>query len=68
MEPIGQLIKAKLKERGMSVAHLARLLSCERSNLYRVFEKESIDTRLLLQISRALEFDFFQLYSNELQK
>ena len=55
-------------ERGMTVSHLARLLSCERANLYRLFEKDSIDTRLLLRISRALDYDFFQLYSNELQK
>lgn len=66
MRPIGQLIKARLMERGMTVSHLARLLSCERSNLYRLFEKDSIDTRLLLRISRALDYDFFQLYSNEL--
>lgn len=68
MKPIGQLIKARLTERGMTVSHLARLLSCERSNLYRLFEKDSIDTRLLFRISRALDYDFFQLYSNELQK
>lgn len=68
MKPIGQLIKARLMERGMTVSHLARLLSCERSNLYRLFEKDSIDTRLLLRISRALDYDFFQLYSNELRK
>lgn len=52
----------------MTVSHLARTLSCERSNLYRIFEKDSIDTRLLLNISRALDYDFFQLYSNELRK
>lgn len=68
MKPIGQLIKARLTERGMTVSRLARLLSCERSNLYRLFEKDSIDTRLLLRISRALDYDFFQLYSNELKK
>ena len=68
MTPIGQLIKTQLKERGMTVSHLARTLSCERSNLYRIFEKDSIDTRLLLNISRALDYDFFQLYSNELRK
>lgn len=68
MKPIGQLIKTRLMERGMTVSHLARLLSCERSNLYRLFEKDSIDTRLLLRISRALDYDFFQLYSKELKK
>ena len=68
MTPIGQLIKTRLKERGLTVSHLARTLSCERSNLYRIFEKDSIDTRLLLNISRALDYDFFQLYSNELRK
>lgn len=68
MKPIGQLIKTRLMERGMTVSHLARLLSCERSNLYRLFGKDSIDTRLLLRISRALDYDFFQLYSNELKK
>lgn len=68
MKPIGQLIHVRLQERGMSVSHLARQLSCERSNLYRIFERESIDTRLLLRISRVLEYDFFRLYSDELRK
>lgn len=68
MEPIGKLIEERLREKGVSISHLARVLLCDRSNIYRIFQKESIDTRQLLLISRALDYDFFSLYSGELTK
>lgn len=64
MEPIGQLIKEELNAQERSVAWFARKLCLDRSNVYRLFQKNSIDTQLLTRISLVLKKDFFQLLSD----
>ena len=63
---IGELIKGTLKQRRKSVVWFAGELSCSRTNVYKIFSKQSIDTYDLLRISKILDFDFFELYSAEL--
>lgn len=60
---IGQLIEHQLRHQQRSVTWFANHLCCTRGNVYRLFEKSSVDTFLLLRISRILDFDFFQSYS-----
>ncbi len=45
---------------------LAKKINCERPNVYYIFKQESINTDLLLRISRALNHDFFIHYSHEI--
>ncbi len=59
MESIGNLIKKELERQERSVSWFARKLSCDRSNVYRLFQKESIDTNLLARISIILNHNFF---------
>ena len=59
MKPIGILIKEELEKQERSITWFARKLSCDRSNIYRLFQKESIDTNLLFRISILLGKDFF---------
>ena len=59
MKPIGCLIKEELEKQERSITWFARKLSCDRSNVYRLFQKESIDTNLLVRISILLGKDFF---------
>ena len=59
MKPIGILIKEELEKQERSITWFARKLSCDRSNIYRLFQKESIDTNLLARISILLGKDFF---------
>lgn len=59
MEPIGKLIKEELEKQERSISWFARKLSCDRSNIYRLFQKDSIDTHLLLRISLLLGRNFF---------
>ncbi len=65
---IGREIQNKLLEKKITVVLFANLLSYTRTNIYKIFEKKSIDTDLLLRISIILEFDFFALYQNEMKK
>lgn len=68
MLEIGTLIRQKLKERKRTIVWLAENLSCSRTNVYKIFDKRSIDTDYLLRISDILDYDFFELYSKELKK
>lgn len=68
MEPIGQLIRQELRRQERSVAWFARQLSCDRSNIYRIFQKESIDTYLLVRISIILQYNFFSTLSLCIEK
>lgn len=57
---IGQLIKERINLQKMEVTEFARLIGVERSNVYDIFKRESIDTKLLKKIGQVLDYDFFQ--------
>lgn len=59
MEPIGTIIKEEFERQERSISWFARKLNCDRSNVYRLFQKHSIDTALLQRISIILNRDFF---------
>lgn len=63
---IGRSIKDELNRQERTVSWLARKLNCNRAAVYRLMCKNSIDTALLLNISTALNHDFFQDLSAEL--
>ena len=63
---IGQLIREQLKEDQRSASWLAREIGCTRNHVYKVFRKSSLDADLLLHISIAMQFNFFQYYTAEL--
>ncbi len=44
---------------------LAKKINCDRTNVYKIFRRASIDTALLLRISAVLEYDFFSDLSKE---
>ena len=62
---IGKTIETVVREQGISIVSLARLLCCTRGNIYKIFEKENLDTALLIRISLALHHDFFADISRE---
>jgi len=63
---IGEAIKKELERQGKTVVWFAKELSYTRTNIYKIFDKASIDTELLYRISMILEQDFFKLYSNRM--
>jgi DNA invertase Pin-like site-specific DNA recombinase len=63
---IGEKIKEELLLQERSVTWFAKKLGCTRMTIYRIFEKQSIDTQQLLQISRILNHDFFSEMSEDL--
>ena len=62
---IGSLIEQELRRQERSVTWLAAELHCDRTNVYKVFKRKSIDTRLLMDISVILQHNFFLDYAEE---
>jgi predicted transcriptional regulator len=60
---IGKVIRQHLEEVGMTKSEFARRISTSPQNIYGIFKRKSIDSELLREISRCLNFDFFQYYS-----
>lgn len=65
---IGRLIRQQMEQQGKTTSWLARELAYCRTNVYKIYDKKSIDTDLLLRISRLLHYDFFATYSQEIEK
>ena len=55
---IGQMVKAVFDESGMSVSELARQLHCERTNVYTIFRRRTVDVELLALLSEILNHNF----------
>lgn len=56
---IGSIIKQKVKEQSLTIKEFADKINCERSTVYDIYERKSIDSELLIRISEALNFDFY---------
>lgn len=58
-------INTILKMRKMPVSEFASSINRTRTVVYNIFERQTIDTGLLLQISKVLNHDFFNYYTKE---
>ena len=64
---IGNLIRNKMIDEGRSVSWLAQKIHCKRDNIYKIFQRESIDTAQLLRISNVMKTNFFTYLSDAYQ-
>ena len=64
---IGQLIKKELEAQGHTVVWFAKRLSYSRTNVYKIFDRATIDADVLMRISLLLNVDFFKVYTEELE-
>lgn len=63
---VGELVKEKVLERGISIASFAKSIGIQRQNIEKtVFSKNSLDTDLLSRISEELDHNFFLYYKDE---
>lgn len=63
---IGKLIEDELRQQQRSVVWLSQKINCNRTNVYKIFGRQSVDTELLLKISNALKCNFFDNYTSRL--
>lgn len=64
---IGKCIEEELRRQERSVVWLARKLNCNRTNVYKIFHRGSVDTELLLKICNVLKVNFFEHYTKRLE-
>ena len=62
---IGKHVEEILRKQGKSAAWLASQIPCERTNVYNIFKRKSMDVRLLMRICVVLRYDFFKELSDE---
>ena len=55
---IGSIIKKKWEENSMTLNEFAQRINRDRTTVYNIFERKSIDIELLIKISKALDYDF----------
>ena len=55
---IGNMIKAELKAQGRTLTWFAKAINTTRTNVYKILDKESIDLKLLIRISKLLHKNF----------
>jgi transcriptional regulator len=63
---VGKLVLEKLRERGMKKAEFGRRINKSRQNVHSILRRPALDTDLLSQISKVLEYNFFQVLAEKL--
>lgn len=63
---VGSMVKKELCRQRTSVSWLSRQLNMERSGVYKMLHRKSIDISTLIEISVALDHDFFADISQKL--
>lgn len=64
---IGSMIRQRAKELRIGPTELGSKINTSKQNVYGIYKRRSIDTRLLMKISSALDFDFFKQYTKSIQ-
>jgi plasmid maintenance system antidote protein VapI len=62
---IGEMIHNEILKQHITVVKFAKLLNCDRTNIYRIFKRKSIDVDLLERICIILKVNFFEQYNND---
>lgn len=57
---IGNMIKDELNNQGRTVTWFAKSVYCEKSNVYKMFKRKSIDVEQLMKISEVLGHNFLK--------
>ncbi len=59
---IGQAIKKRIDELGMTKSEFGRLIGVPQQHINRILERDTMETKKLIKVSQALDFNFFALY------
>ena len=68
MVHIGKIIEEEFCRQGRSVSWFANKLCCDRTNVYNIFKRESIDPALWAKLSCTLGHHFFSSAPDDLKQ
>jgi hypothetical protein len=63
---IGEKIKNRAKDLRLGPTELAKIINTSKQNIYGIYKRNSVDSDLLFELSKALDTDFFAIYSTNL--
>ncbi len=63
---IGDKIKNRAKDLRLGPTELAKIINTSKQNIYGIYKRNSVDSDLLFDLSKALDTDFFAIYSKKL--
>lgn len=63
---IGRYIQLRAEETQISMLRLTNFMKCSEKELYHIYNSKSVDTHILLRMSKILEYDFFRVYTQHL--
>ncbi|GEN74033.1 hypothetical protein CLA01_41050 [Chryseobacterium lathyri] len=63
---IGALIKQRVTENDVQISRICSFFKCSEEKIVKMYETESLDSKLLLKWSKLLGYDFFRIYSQHL--
>ena len=64
---IGKLIEKEVRKQQIPITEFARLICCQRNNVYDIFKRSKIDIVQLKQISKVLRWNFFKELADDLE-
>lgn len=64
---IGKLIEDEVRKQELSITEFARLIYCQRNNVYDIFNRNNMDIILLKQISKVLNRNFFKEIAEDIE-
>ena len=64
---IGKLIEKEVRKQQIPITEFARLICCQRNNVYDIFKRSKIDIVQLKQISKVLRQNFFKELADDLE-
>jgi hypothetical protein len=64
---IGNMIRAELKAQGRTITWFAKAIHTDRSNVYKILKRDTIDLELLLRISKLLHHNFLRDLSDAIE-
>ena len=64
---IGKLVKSVVKSHELKDVDFANLINKTRQNVYDLYKRDTVDVKLLLTISEALDYDFFKHFVRDPQ-
>jgi len=64
---IGSHIKKIAQIKELSITRACIFLKCSHKDILNMYEKDTLETKLLLRWSKLLEYNFFMLYHSHLQ-
>jgi transcriptional regulator with XRE-family HTH domain len=57
---IGSIIKQKFTESSMTIKEFSNKINCDRTTVYDIFKRKSIDVEKLIKISQVLNYNFIE--------